>query len=77
METLEGNKYCITGNIKTFYVNSSSGDRLDPKPSKNAAESTTLIELLQKISSKFKTGIIMIVYTTLTYNGQSLYFLCR
>ncbi|KAL8155095.1 clustered mitochondria protein [Apium graveolens] len=56
VETLEGNKYCITGNTKTFYVNSSSGDRLDPKPTKNAAESTTLVELLQKISSKFKTG---------------------
>lgn len=76
METLEGNKYCITGNTKTFYVNSSSGDRLDPKPSKNAAESTTLIELLQKISSKFKSGIIMIVYGTLSYKGQFVYLLC-
>lgn len=52
--TLEGNKYCITGNTKTFYVNSSSGDRLDPKPSKNASESTTVVGLMQKISSKFK-----------------------
>lgn len=76
METLEGNKYCITGNTKTFYVNSSSGDRLDPKPSKIDAESTTFVELLQKISSKFKTGIVMIVYRTLSHNGQSLYFLC-
>uniref|UniRef100_A0A175YGS5 Clustered mitochondria protein homolog n=1 Tax=Daucus carota subsp. sativus TaxID=79200 RepID=A0A175YGS5_DAUCS len=54
--TLEGNTYCITGNTRTFYVNSSSGDRLDPKPSKNASESTTLVELMQKISAKFKTA---------------------
>lgn len=62
MVTLEGNTYCITGNTRTFYVNSSSGDRLDPKPSKNASESTTLVELMQKISAKFKTGISYVVY---------------
>lgn len=52
--TLEGNKYCITGTTKVFYVNSSSGNSLDPKLSKSALEATTLIGLLQKISSKFK-----------------------
>ncbi|KAM7512311.1 hypothetical protein LguiB_011186 [Lonicera macranthoides] len=52
--TLEGNKFCITGTTKTFYVNSSSGNILDPRPSKTAFEATTLIGLLQKISSKFK-----------------------
>ncbi|CAI9103152.1 OLC1v1001598C1 [Oldenlandia corymbosa var. corymbosa] len=52
--SLEGNKYCITGTTKNFYVNSSTGTILDPRPSKSAFEATTLIGLLQKISSKFK-----------------------
>ncbi|KAJ9174444.1 hypothetical protein P3X46_013085 [Hevea brasiliensis] len=52
--TLEGNKYCITGTTKSFYVNSSTGNVLDPRPSKATSEATTLIGLLQKISSKFK-----------------------
>ncbi|KAK4756668.1 hypothetical protein SAY87_006795 [Trapa incisa] len=52
--TLEGNMLCITGTTKTFYVNSSSGSILDPRPGKGAAEATTLVGLLQKISSKFK-----------------------
>ncbi|XVF22990.1 hypothetical protein REPUB_Repub12eG0218400 [Reevesia pubescens] len=52
--TLEGNKYCITGTTKMFYVNSSTGNVLDPRPSKASSEATTLIELMQKISSKFK-----------------------
>ncbi|XP_020090308.1 clustered mitochondria protein [Ananas comosus] len=54
--TLEGNKYCITGTTKSFYVNSSTGSILDPRPSKPAYEACTLIGLLQKISSKFKKG---------------------
>lgn len=53
---MEGNKYCITGTTRTFYVNSSSGNVLDPRPSKSASEATTLVGLLQKISSKFKKG---------------------
>ncbi|KAM3265268.1 clustered mitochondria protein isoform X3 [Capsicum annuum] len=52
--TLEGNKYCITGTTKTFYVNSSTTTVLDPRPSKTGSEATTLIGLLQKISSRFK-----------------------
>ncbi|CAN1827682.1 Clustered mitochondria protein [Linum perenne] len=52
--TLEGNKFCITGSTRTFYVNSSAGNVLDPKPGKSTFEATTLIALLQKISSKFK-----------------------
>ncbi|KAG8363575.1 hypothetical protein BUALT_Bualt19G0036700 [Buddleja alternifolia] len=52
--TLEGNKYCITGTTKAFYVNSSTGDILDPRPNKAASEVTTLVGLLQKISPKFK-----------------------
>ncbi|XP_042047208.1 clustered mitochondria protein-like [Salvia splendens] len=52
--TLEGNKYCVTGTTKTFYVNSSAGNILDPRPNKAATEATTLVGLLQKISSKFK-----------------------
>ncbi|KAF5758877.1 putative clustered mitochondria protein [Helianthus annuus] len=52
--TLKGIKYCITGTTTTFYVNSSSGNTLDPKPTKAASEATTLIGLLQKINSKFK-----------------------
>ncbi|XP_021280285.1 clustered mitochondria protein [Herrania umbratica] len=52
--TLEGSKYCITGTTKMFYVNSSTGNVLDPRPSKAGSEATTLIGLLQKISSKFK-----------------------
>lgn len=56
--TLEGNKFCITGTTKMFYVNSSSGNTLDPKPSKTNFEATTLVGLLQKISAKFKKGNI-------------------
>ncbi|XP_042008501.1 clustered mitochondria protein-like [Salvia splendens] len=52
--TLEGNKYCVTGTTKTFYVNSSAGNILDPRPNKAATEATTLVGLLQKISPKFK-----------------------
>ncbi|GMI95762.1 FRIENDLY MITOCHONDRIA, non responding to oxylipins 38 [Hibiscus trionum] len=54
IETLEGNKYCITGTTKIFYVNSSTGNILDPRPSKAGYEATTLVGLLQKISSKFR-----------------------
>ncbi|KAK1282554.1 Clustered mitochondria protein [Acorus calamus] len=54
--TLEGNKYCITGTTKSFYVNSSTGNILDPRPSKHPSEATTLIGLLQKLSLKFKKG---------------------
>ncbi|RDX61659.1 Clustered mitochondria protein, partial [Mucuna pruriens] len=52
--TLEGHKFCITGSTKTFYVNSSSANTLDPRPSKATFEATTLVALLQKISTKFK-----------------------
>ncbi|XP_022732840.1 clustered mitochondria protein-like [Durio zibethinus] len=52
--TLEGSQYCITGTTKMFYVNSSTGNVLDPRPSKAGSEATSLIGLLQKISSKFK-----------------------
>ncbi|XP_023527346.1 clustered mitochondria protein-like isoform X2 [Cucurbita pepo subsp. pepo] len=52
--TLEGNKFCITGTAKKFYVNSSTGNVLDPKPYKTNYEASTLVGLLQKISSKFK-----------------------
>ncbi|GJW84251.1 arginine--tRNA ligase, chloroplastic/mitochondrial [Tanacetum coccineum] len=44
------------GTTTMFYVNSSSGNTLEPKPTKAASETTTLIGLLQKISSKFKKG---------------------
>lgn len=54
--TMEGNKHCITGTTKMFYVNSSTGNTLDPRPSKSNLEATTLVGLLQKISSKFKKG---------------------
>lgn len=54
--TLEGNKFCITGTAKNFYVNSSTGNVLDPKPYKTTYEASTLVGLLQKISSKFKKG---------------------
>ncbi|XP_047980101.1 clustered mitochondria protein-like isoform X1 [Salvia hispanica] len=52
--TLEGNKYCITGTTKSFYVNSSTENILDPRPNRAASEATTLVGLLQKISPKFK-----------------------
>ncbi|OVA10333.1 Protein of unknown function DUF727 [Macleaya cordata] len=52
--TLEGQKFCITGTTNTFYVNSSTGNTLDPRMAKSASEATTLIGLLQKISPKFK-----------------------
>ncbi|URE38722.1 hypothetical protein MUK42_03750 [Musa troglodytarum] len=54
--SLEGNKYCITGTTRGFYVNSSTARILDPRPLKPAYETSTLIGLLQKISSKFKKG---------------------
>lgn len=55
--TLEGNKLCITGTTKMFYVNSSSiNNTLIPKPSKNYSEATTLVGILQKISPKFQKG---------------------
>ncbi|KAJ4971494.1 hypothetical protein NE237_004593 [Protea cynaroides] len=52
--TLEGQKICITGTTRTFYVNSSTGNILDPRPAKPSSEATTLVGLLQKISSKLK-----------------------
>ncbi|KAL8171483.1 hypothetical protein V2J09_023287 [Rumex salicifolius] len=52
--TLEGGKFCITGTTRTFYVNSSTANVLDPRPAKNAHEATTLVGLLNKISAKFK-----------------------
>ncbi|KAF9665748.1 hypothetical protein SADUNF_Sadunf16G0156000 [Salix dunnii] len=52
--TLEGSKYCVTGTTKMFYVNSSTGNVLDPRPSKATSEATTLVGVLQKISPKFK-----------------------
>ncbi|KAF9675620.1 hypothetical protein SADUNF_Sadunf09G0051100 [Salix dunnii] len=55
--TLEGNKCCITGTTKMFYVNSSTGNVLDPRPSKATSEATTLVGLLQKISPKFKKAL--------------------
>lgn len=39
-----------------FYVNSSTGNTFDPRPSKATFEATTLVALLQKISPKFKKG---------------------
>lgn len=54
--TLEGQQLCITGTVNMFYVNSSSGDTLDPRPAKASCEATTLIGLLQKVSPKFKKG---------------------
>lgn len=65
--TMEGNKHCITGTTKLFYVNSSTGNTLDPRPSKSNLEATTLVGLLQKISSKFKKG---------NWNGSDLLYLC-
>ncbi|KAL9275941.1 Clustered mitochondria protein-like protein [Drosera capensis] len=52
--TLEGGKFCITGTTRMFYVNSSTGSILDPRPHKAPYEATTLIGLLQKLSTKFK-----------------------
>ena len=58
--TLEGNKYCITGSSKSFYVNSSNGSIFDSRPTKQALEASTLVGLLQKISAKFKKGLLLI-----------------
>ncbi|GER39391.1 clustered mitochondria protein homolog [Striga asiatica] len=55
--TLEGNKYCITGTTKDFYINSSTGNILDPRPMKSSLEATSLVGLLQKISPKFKKAL--------------------
>ncbi|KAG0449031.1 hypothetical protein HPP92_027514 [Vanilla planifolia] len=54
VKTLEGSEFCISGTTKGFYVNSSTGSILDPKPAKAAYEASTLVGLLQKISPKFK-----------------------
>nr|GMD15497.1 clustered mitochondria protein [Ipomoea batatas] len=55
--TLVGNIYSITGTTKNFYVNSSTANVLDTRPGKTSSEATTVIGLLQKISSKFKKSI--------------------
>lgn len=60
VSTLEGNKYCITGSSKSFYINSSSGNIFDSKPTKQGLEASTLVGLLQKISAKFKKGLLLI-----------------
>ncbi|KAH9621361.1 hypothetical protein KSS87_005683 [Heliosperma pusillum] len=52
--TLEGSNFCVTGTTQGFYVNSTAGNCLDPKPAKSSFEATTLIGLLQKLSPKFK-----------------------
>ncbi|VFR02371.1 unnamed protein product [Cuscuta campestris] len=52
--TLEGNKYCVTGTTKSFYVNSSTANVLNPRPNKTGSESTTLMGVLQTISPKCK-----------------------
>jgi hypothetical protein len=57
--TLEGNKYCITGSSKSFYVNSSNKNIFDSKPTKQGLEASTLVGLLQKISAKFKKGLLL------------------
>ncbi|KAK8914116.1 Clustered mitochondria protein [Platanthera zijinensis] len=56
VKIMEGTEFCISGTTKGFYVNSSSGNLLDPKIAKSAYEASTLVGLLQKISSKFKKG---------------------
>ncbi|XP_074294610.1 clustered mitochondria protein-like isoform X2 [Silene latifolia] len=52
--TLEGSNFCVSGTTQGFYVNSTAGNCLDPKPAKSSFEATTLIGLMQKISPKFK-----------------------
>ncbi|KAI3984330.1 hypothetical protein MKX01_011284 [Papaver californicum] len=59
--TVEGNKYCITGTTNSFYVNSSTGNSLDPRVGKPSSEATTLIGILQKISPKFKKAFCEIL----------------
>ncbi|KAL6633659.1 hypothetical protein ACP70R_026330 [Stipagrostis hirtigluma subsp. patula] len=55
--TLEGNKLCITGSSRSFYVNRSNGSNaFDPRPTKQVQEASTLVGLLQKISANFKKG---------------------
>ncbi|KAM0876493.1 hypothetical protein ACQ4PT_036120 [Festuca glaucescens] len=54
--TLEGNKYCITGSSKSFYVNASNGSILDSRPLKQSHEASTLVGLLQNVSAKFNKG---------------------
>lgn len=61
VKTLEGHNFCITGTTKLFYVNSSTGNTLDPRPSKASSEATTLVGLLQKISYKFKKAFCEIL----------------
>ena len=57
--TLEGNKYCITGSSKSFYVNASNGSILDSRPLKQSHEASTLVGLLQNVSAKFKKGLVI------------------
>jgi hypothetical protein len=64
--TLEGNKYCITGSSKSFYVNASNGSILDSRPLKQSHESSTLVGLLQNISAKFKKGLVITLKFYLT-----------
>lgn len=72
--TLEGNKFSITGSTKMFYVNSSSANTLDLRPSKASFEATTLVALLQKISPRFKKGSSVIVAIVSDLNFSKFYF---
>lgn len=71
--TLEGNKYCITGSTKAFFVNSSTGNVLDPRPAKPALEATALIGLLQKLSPKFKKGLQLLLIDALLTQYENNY----
>jgi hypothetical protein len=64
--TLEGNKCCITGSSKSFYVNASNGSILDSRPLKQSHEASTLVGLLQNISAKFKKGFVITLKFYLT-----------
>nr|XP_006816525.1 PREDICTED: LOW QUALITY PROTEIN: clustered mitochondria protein homolog [Saccoglossus kowalevskii] len=59
--TLENNSYHITASTKGFYINRSTLEVFDPKPSEPKHLSHSLVELLQKISPLFKKNFTQMI----------------
>lgn len=61
IETLEGKSYCVTSHTRGFFVNSSSGSILDPRPVHPGQDATTLVGLLRQLSEKFLKGFLEVL----------------
>lgn len=61
IHTLEGKCYCVTSHTRGFFVNSSIGNILDPRPVHPGREATTLVGLLRQLSEKFSKGFLEVL----------------